>query len=241
MSRRPRVVRTDLAGRVNGRACAVSYPPGVHTASESYTNTTAKAYDAVASDYVALVKDGLTTRPFDHSVLSAFAGLVRQTGASPVADLGCGPGYIAGHLRDLGLEVFGVDLSAALIGHARRLYPDLRFSVGSMASLHAADGTLGGIVSWYSLIHTPPSEVPVQLAEFHRVLEPGGHLLLAFFESGGDPLGPFDHAVTTAYRWPIDGLADMAGNAGFREVGRMTRKPLDGERFEHGRLILRKG
>lgn len=220
---------------------AVSYTLSVDATSESYLSTTAKAYDAIASDYVAFVKDGLTSLPFDHSVLTAFAGLVRQAGAGPVADLGCGPGYIAGHLRDLGLDVFGVDLSASLIEHARRLYPDLRFSVGSMASLHAADGTLGGIVSWYSLIHTPAAEVPVYLAEFHRTLEPGGHLLLAFFESEGEPVVSFDHAVTTAYRWPIDSLAEMAGEAGFREVGRMMRKPLDGERFEQGRLIFRKG
>jgi SAM-dependent methyltransferase len=211
------------------------------TASESYLSTAAKAYDSIASDYVAFVEEGLSSRPFDRSVLTAFAGLVRQAGAGPVADLGCGPGYIAGHLRDLGHEVFGVDLSASLIEHARQLYPDLRFSVGSMAALHAADGTLGGIVSWYSLIHTPPTEIPVYLAEFHRLLEPGGYLLLAFFESEGGPVVPFDHAVTTAYRWPIDSLAEMAGAVGFSEVGRMIRKPLDGERFERGHLIFRKG
>ncbi|MET7900516.1 class I SAM-dependent methyltransferase [Streptomyces sp. NPDC005355] len=210
------------------------------TASESYLSVTAKAYDARASDYVAFVQGGLSSQPFDHSVLTAFAGLVRQGGAAPVADLGCGPGYIAGHLRDMGLEVFGVDLSASLIEYARRLYPDLQFSVGSMAALPAGDGTLGGIVSWYSLIHTPPAEIPAYLAEFHRLLEPGGHLLLAFFESEGRPVVSFDHAVTAAYRWPIDGLAEMADTVGFREVGRMMRKPVDGERFERGRLILRK-
>lgn len=210
------------------------------TAGESYATAVAEAYDAMASEYVAFVKEGLGSRPLDYSLLVAFAGLVRQAGAAPVADLGCGPGYITGHLRDLGLEVFGVDLSASLIEHARRLYPDVQFSVGSMAALPAGGGTLGGIVSWYSLIHTPPTEVPVYLAEFHRLLEPGGYLLLAFFESEGEPVAPFDHAVITAYRWPIDGLAEAAGSAGFREAGRMMRKPLDGERFGHGRLILRK-
>lgn len=210
------------------------------TDSESYLSAIKKAYDAMASDYVAFVEGGLGSRPLDYSLLVAFAGLVRQSGAAPVADLGCGPGYIAGHLRDLGLEVFGVDLSASLIEHARRLYPDLQFSVGSMGALPAGDGTLGGIVSWYSLIHTPPAEIPVYLAEFYRLLEPGGYLLLAFFESEGGPVAPFDHAVTTAYRWPIDGLAEVAGAVGFREVGRMMRKPLDGERFEHGRLVFRK-
>ncbi|HZF88395.1 class I SAM-dependent methyltransferase [Streptomyces sp.] len=212
----------------------------MHTIDTSQLNTTAQAYDAIAPQYVALVRDGLARLPLDRSIIEAFAGLVRQTGAGPVGDLGCGPGYVAAHLRDLGLDVFGVDLSEALIEHARALYPDLRFSVGSMAALDVADGTLGGIVAWYSIIHAAPADVPVYLAEFHRALAPGGHLLLGFFESGGEPLTPFDHAVTTAHRWPVDQLAGLAKDAGFQELGRMLRQPLENERFQHGRLILRR-
>jgi len=208
---------------------------------ESYLGVTAKAYDAMASDYAAFVAGGLSSRPAEYSVLAAFAGLARQAGPVPVADLGCGPGYIAGHLRDLGIDVFGVDLSASLIERARQLFPDVRFSVGSMTELPEADGSLGGIVSWYSIIHAPPAEMPVYLAEFYRLLKSGGYLLIAFFESEGNPVVPFDHAVTTAYRWPIDGLAEMAEAVGFREVARLMRKPLGGERFERGHLILRKG
>jgi hypothetical protein len=47
-------------------------------------------------------------------------------------------------------------------------------------ALDLADGVLGGIVAWYSIIHTPPQRLPVTFAEFGRVLSPGGHLLLAF-------------------------------------------------------------
>lgn len=195
----------------------------------------------MASDYAAFVEEGLSSRPVEYSVLAAFAGLVRQAGPSPVADLGCGPGYIVGHLRDLGIDVFGVDLSAAMIERARQLFPDLRFSVGSMIELPEADGSLGGIVSWYSIIHAPPAEMPVYFAEFHRLLKSGGYLLIAFFESEGGPVEPFDHAVTTAYRWPIDVLAEMAESVGFHEVARLMRMPFGGERFERGHLILRKG
>ncbi len=208
---------------------------------ESNLSATAKAYDAMASDYAAFVEGGLSSRPVEYSVLSAFADLVRQVGPAPVADLGCGPGYIAGHLHDRGIDVFGVDLSAALIERARQLYPDLRFSVGSMTELSEADGSLGGIVSWYSIIHAPPAEMPIYLAGFHRLLKSGGYLLITFFESEGGPVVPFDHAVTAAYRWPIDGLAGMAESVGFREMARLIRKPIGGERFERGHLILHKG
>jgi SAM-dependent methyltransferase len=212
----------------------------VDSTKESHLKVTVQAYDAIASEYVAFVGNGLASLPLDRSILAAFADLVLRDGNGPVGDLGCGPGYVAAHLRDLGLKVFGVDLSPALIGHARRLYPDLPFSVGSMAALAAADGSLEGIVAWYSIIHAPPGDVPGYLAEFHRALTPGGHLLLAFFESEGKPVVSFDHAVTTAYRWPIDHLAGMTEVAGFHEVGRMLRKPLENERYQRGHLLLRR-
>ena len=166
---------------------------------------------------------------------------MRAAGCGPVAELGCGPGRVTAYLRDLGLDVFGVDLSPVMIDLARETYPDLRFEVGSMDALDLADGQLNGIVSWYSVIHAPPQDVPPYFAEFRRVLAPDGTLLLAFFESEGEPITAFDHKVTTAYRWPIDDLAGLAGEAGFTEVGRMLREPCEGERFRRGHLLMRAG
>lgn len=211
------------------------YRPPV-TEAPSHLRATADAYDAVAVRYAALPRDDLTALPLDRAVLAAFADTVRDTG--PVAELGCGPGPVTAHLRDLGLAVFGVDLSPVMIDLARAAYPDLRFEIGSMDALDLADGTLTGIVSWYSVIHAPPRDLPSYLAEFRRVLAPGGHLLLAFFESAGEPVTPFDHKVTTAYRWPVDELAELADEAGFVEIGRVLREPCDGERFRRGHLLM---
>ncbi|MFJ8477390.1 class I SAM-dependent methyltransferase [Kitasatospora sp. NPDC094011] len=211
----------------------------------SYPAATADAYDAVAVRYADLVKDGLAHLPLDRSFVTAFAdlvraaGLVRTGGPAPVADLGCGPGYLTAALHEAGLDAFGLDLSPALVGIARRSYPRLRFEVGSMAALAAGDGTLGGVVSWYSLIHTPPEQLPGYLAEFRRVLAPGGYALLGFFESGGGPVTVFDHKVAPAYRWPLETLAALAGEAGLAETARMLREPGEGERFRRGHLLLR--
>ncbi|MEV0598100.1 class I SAM-dependent methyltransferase [Streptomyces sp. NPDC050315] len=206
----------------------------------SHLSATADAYDDVAVLYADLFRNALDALPLDRAMLAAFAELAR-TGAGAVAELGCGPGAVTAHLRDLGLDAFGIDLSPVMISLAREAYPDLRFEVGSMDALDLPDGKLDGIVSWYSVIHAPPQEVPSYFAEFRRVLAPGGHLLLAFFESEGEPVTAFDHKVTTAYRWPIDDLAGLAGDAGFVEVGRMLREPVEGERFRHGRLLMRLG
>ncbi len=205
----------------------------------SYHRATADAYDAVAGLYDELTRNALDGFPLDRAMLAAFAETVRAAGPGPVAELGCGPGHVTAHLRDLGLDVFGVDLSPVMIDLACETYPDLRFELGSMDALDLADGRLQGVVSWSADIHVPPQDVPTYFAEFRRVLAPDGTLLLAFFESEGDPTTAFDHKVVTAHRWPIDDLAGLAGEAGFTEVGRMLREPCEGERFRRGHLLMR--
>ncbi|NIH80130.1 class I SAM-dependent DNA methyltransferase [Amycolatopsis viridis] len=202
---------------------------------------TRAAYDAVAPTYAELFSNVLETRPMERALLAAFAELVRVHGAGPVADLGCGPGHVTAHLNALGLDTFGVDLSAEMVALARRAHPHLQFDEGSMAALDLPGGALGGILAFYSIIHTPPVQLPAVFTEFERVLAPGGHLLLGFF-AGDDPRPQeFDHKVTLAYRWSPDSLLDLVRQAGFTEVGRMLREPYEHERqFRHCQLLVRK-
>ncbi|MGK5498158.1 class I SAM-dependent methyltransferase [Streptomyces sp. URMC 125] len=205
---------------------------------------TREAYDAVASTYAQLFRGELRDRPLDRAVLGAFAELVRGSGDGRVADLGCGPGHITAHLGELGVAVFGVDASPAMVELARQAYPGLRFDVGSMAALDIADGVLGGVLSRWSVIHTPPRELPAVLAEFHRVLAPGGHLLIGFWASDGPshPTQVFDHTVAPAYRWSPDHLAGMLRDSGLAEVARMVREPqpTDRRQFQEVQLLARK-
>lgn len=196
------------------------------------------AYDAVAPLYAELFSDVLDRLPLERALLTAFADLVRAGG--PVADLGCGPGHLTAHLHALGLDAFGVDLSSEMIALARRAHPGLRFDEGSMTALELEDGVLGGILAFYSVIHTPPAQLPVVFAEFERVLAPGGHLLLGFFAGDEPQPREFDHKVTLAYRWSPDSLADLLGRAGLAEVARLVREPGEGERFRQAQLLVRK-
>jgi ubiquinone/menaquinone biosynthesis C-methylase UbiE len=205
----------------------------------SHLSTTAASYDDIAVLYAQLVRDEFDSLPLERAMLAAFAESVRAVDGGPVAELGCGPGRVTAYLRDLGLDVLGIDLSPVMIRLARESYPDLRFEVGSMHALDLADDELDGIVSWYSVIHAPPRDVSAYVAEFRRVLAPGGHLVLGFFESEGGPVTAFDHKVTTAYRWPIDELATLTAEFGFTEIGRMLREPREGERFRRGHLLMR--
>ncbi|MGW7042177.1 class I SAM-dependent methyltransferase [Streptomyces avermitilis] len=210
---------------------------------EAY-DVTRDAYDAAASTYAQLFRDTLRDSPLDRAILGAFAEVVSASGDRQVADLGCGPGHITAHLGELGLAAFGVDASPAMIKLARQAYPGLRFDVGSMAVLNIADGVLGGVLSRWSIIHTPPQELSVILAEFHRVLAPGGHLLVGFSASD-DPsqrTQVFDHAVAPAYRWWPDHLAAMLRKSGLAEVARMAREPqpTDRRQFQEIHLLARK-
>ncbi|WP_067814980.1 class I SAM-dependent methyltransferase [Actinomadura kijaniata] len=209
----------------------------------SSLDTTRAAYDAVATLYAELFRDSVEGHPLDRALVTAFAEHVRDADAGPVADLGCGPGGVTARLASLGVTAFGVDASPAMIELARRQYPDLRFDEGSMLALDIADGALGGVLAWYSIIHTPPQDLSVVFDEFARVLAPGGHLLLGFFATDDDSAQsaePFDHKVSLAYRLSLDHVADLASKAGLTEISRTRREPGENERFQHGRLLARK-
>lgn len=150
-----------------------------------WLDDTRTSYDTVAVSYADLLRDALAREPFQRGILALFAELVRAQGNGPVADVGCGPGRLTAHLDGIGLDAFGIDLSPGMIEVARRDHPGLRFEVGSMTRLDLADSSLAGVLAWFSLIHVPDDEVPTVLAEFHRVLRPGGVVLLGF-HSGDD-------------------------------------------------------
>ncbi|MFD6680495.1 class I SAM-dependent DNA methyltransferase [Micromonospora parva] len=141
---------------------------------------TSTSYDTVAVSYARLVRDLLAEAPYERAALASFAELVRGTGGGPVADVGCGTGRITAHLHALGVDAFGIDLSPGMIEVARRDHPGLRFEVGSMTDLDLPDGSVAGLVAWYSLIHIPDEEIGGVFTHFRRVVRPGGPLLLGF-------------------------------------------------------------
>lgn len=184
-----------------------------------------ESYDEAAEQYAALFSDSLAKYPMERGLLRSFAELATEVGG-PVADVGCGPGHITAFLSSLGLDAFGVDLSPGMIEQARAANPGMRFEVGSADALDVPDEALSGILSRYAIIHTAPEDVPEVLAEFHRVLAPGGHLLISF--PGTDDASvlteSYDHKVVVAYRWWPDHFSALLQEAGLAEVGRMIQK-----------------
>lgn len=204
---------------------------------------TREAYDRVAVEYAEHFRAELQAKPLDRAMLAAFAEVVRTAELGPVVDVGCGPGRVTAYLHSLGLRISGVDLSPEMVALARRAHPSLRFEEGSMLALDTADGTLGGVVAWYSIIHTPPELLPSVFAELHRVLRPGGHLLLAF-QVGDEPwhlTEAFGRAISLDfYRLSPDRVAELLGKAGFVVLARLLREPDATEKVRQAFLLARK-
>jgi ubiquinone/menaquinone biosynthesis C-methylase UbiE len=201
------------------------------------------AYDTVAADYSELLRTALTAKPFDRAMLVAFADLIKTGSLGRVADLGCGPGHVTAFLHGQGLDAFGMDLSSQMVAIAKKDYPELRFEVGSMRTLALQDRTLGGITAWYSIIHTPPAQLPATFEEFSRVLVDGGYVALAF-QVGHERVHiehGYGHSVSLdAYRMDPNATIDLLASAGLIVKARLVREPDAQEKVPQAYLLAQR-
>ncbi len=129
----------------------------------------------------------------------AFLPLVPSPGRLTL-DLGCGEGRVGRDLVAMGHHVVELDASSAMC-HATAHHPEAagRVVVGDAAHLPLATGSADCVVAHMSLQDVDDMEGAV--TEIARVLEPGGHLVLAtvhpvtsagrFVGEHGDPTRPF--------------------------------------------------
>ena len=176
-------------------------------------------YDIVADDYATLIPGLSAETALDIAMIDDFAERCLKVQLGPVADVGCGPGRISAYLAERGVDVFGVDLSSGMVDVARRAHPHLRFDVSAMEDMHIQDAALGGLLAWYSLIHTAPDGLATVVSEFARILKTGGWLLTAFQTGAGQRVErsrAYGHTVTmTTYRHQPQHLIAILDAGGF--------------------------
>jgi SAM-dependent methyltransferase len=105
-------------------------------------------------------------------------------------DYGCGYGRTTTELARAGFgDVLGVDTSPGMIDRARRLHPDLRFTVlDAPPAVPCADGSFGAAALFAVLTCVPEDHAQRGIvAELARVLEPGGLLLVSDLPLQDDP------------------------------------------------------
>ncbi len=185
----------------------------------------------MAAQYIELFDDTSRMHADDLALIAKYLSIR----PGPVLDVGCGPGHLTEYLRSLDVDAIGLDNVAEFIDHARVSHPDCCYELGSMRQLSMQDGSIAGILAWYSLIHTPAEDLHGVLVELRRVIARAGRLVIGFFD--GDHILAFDHKVTTAFYWPVDELSARLRTAGFREIERETR-PGEGIGRAHGALVV---
>lgn len=117
-----------------------------------------------------------------------------------VLDVGCGTGLLAYDMAQLvGPEgsVTGIDLSDDMLAFARKRcddVPQVSFQTGNCTALAAETAQFDAVVCTQVLLYV--AEVEKALAEFHRVLKPGGRLAILETDWRGSVLNSHDDAFT---------------------------------------------
>jgi sterol 24-C-methyltransferase len=152
---------------------------------------------------------------------------------SLVLDGGSGEGRVATQLaNEFRYRVRGIDLHRSSVERAQRSAGangdlDVAFSVGDYADTSFAAETFDGVYTIETLVHAPDHQAA--LAEFWRVLAPGGHI--ALFEYSIDPADQRTAVQERLWRAIAEGTAmhslmsfehgrfsEILGDAGFEDI-----------------------
>lgn len=126
-----------------------------------------------------------------------------------VLDFGSGLGGVAFHLaRKYGAHVTGIELSPEMIASAKKRTPD-GLNVEFLMTpdgihLPCKDGSFDLVYSKGVNVHLSPEQLQAVLGEFHRVLKPGGLLVIGDWVSlKDDNWGPQMQALIESEKLPL--------------------------------------
>jgi ubiquinone/menaquinone biosynthesis C-methylase UbiE len=137
-----------------------------------HKKTVREGYNAIANRYLA-------ERTHDSEDVRLLSELMeRLPDDAKVLDAGCGAGIPISQLLSERFHVTGVDFSEAQIELAKKNVPTGEFICQDMTQLDFAEDAFDGITSYYAIIHIPRAEHQPLLANFQRMLKPGGFALL---------------------------------------------------------------
>lgn len=147
--------------------------------SQALKQVDASSYDANADAF-----DRLTER-YSASLAKHMVGLAGLQASDNVLDLGSGTGLLALQAATCVAsgQVVGIDHSQTMLDYARAkavkrgLAERASFAAMDAEALEFADGHFDAILSLYVLRHLP--NVRAAVAEMHRVLKPGGRIVVS--------------------------------------------------------------
>jgi ubiquinone/menaquinone biosynthesis C-methylase UbiE len=142
---------------------------------DSFTAFEVAGWDAKAPGYDDFLGQ-ITARLVDR-LLDAVAA----RGGVRLLDVATGPGYAAAQAAERGGSVVGIDIAEEMVALASRLHPALDFRVANAEALPFPDDSFDAVVGNFAMLHLARPELAV--AEFARVLAPGGRVALTVWDT----------------------------------------------------------
>ncbi|MFX1315841.1 MAG: class I SAM-dependent methyltransferase [Promethearchaeota archaeon] len=131
-----------------------------------------KSYDKIAMEYYR----HRDLNKFN-SELDKFISLLSKNAI--ILDVGCGAGIpTAKYLFQKGINVIGIDISDVMLKMARENVPDGKFIKMDITNLQFDENSFDGIISVYTLFHVKKEQHHSVFKQFHKILKPGGILLI---------------------------------------------------------------
>lgn len=137
-----------------------------------------RQYDKIAKEWAKAFSDEHEKKPKDQEMLHRFSQ--KMGDRRPVWDLGCGPGNTAQYLKNLGMEISGLDLSDKMLEQAGIMHPTIHFRKGNILDLPFEKDSIAGIVAFYAIVHFTEEQVDRAFREIFRVLQRGGIFLFTY-------------------------------------------------------------
>lgn len=169
-----------------------------------------------------------------------YRAIAARCAGAVVLEAGCGEGYGADLLADVASRVIGLDYDAVTAAHVARRYDRVDVARTNLVALPVRDGSCDAVVSLQVIEHLWEQER--FLRECHRVLRPGGALLVSTpnritFSPGRDtPLNPFHTRELSGAE--LAGLVRDAGFTGVEVLGLHHGPRLRGLDARHGGSIV---
>jgi ubiquinone/menaquinone biosynthesis C-methylase UbiE len=148
-----------------------------------------------------------------------------------VLDVGSGTGHLALALADRvapGGSVEAVEPAQEMVDRAvrnnRRRPRLVSFTVARAQQLPFPDQSFDAVTCTLALHHVARDDRAAAVAEMHRVLRPGGRVLIAEFDGAGGGLTPLArlHTRHPEHAGALDQAAELLTGAGFAAVTRGT-------------------
>jgi len=192
---------------------------------------TRRGYNLAAQKYHDLFHNEMTEKEYDRKLLDAFAAKLPKGAA--ICDAGCGPSaHVGRYLFDKGLRVVGVDVADRCVELARAYNPGMDIERMDMAHLAFPADFFDGILSYYSIIHTPKAFLGRIFGEFRRILKSGGYLLVTVKAGTGEGYRNELLGIATEIYMALfteEEIAHYFERAGFRLEFIEKRNPYDFE------------